>query len=307
MSELKIYHAPLEGITNEVYRNAFNQCFGHIYKYFTPFFHAGKEWSAKVKRDLNPDRNKGMRLVPQAISNSSEEVLSFEKKIMDWGYDEYNINLGCPSGTVVSKGRGAGMLADPDSLDRFLYEIYSRTNATVSLKTRIGVNDLCEWQDILAVYVKYPIAELIIHPRLRAEQYKGTVHFDAFEEAVDVMEKVPLVFNGDINVLKDVRNIQSRFSGVGTIMIGRGLLRNPGLAKEIITGEQTEIKDIKKFHDMLYCGLTEVFSGEKDTIKHMKELWSYLRESFPDRERDIKRLMKTKEPIEYKAMVKELF
>lgn len=182
---MQIYFAPMEGVTGYILRNAYQRHFGCIDKYFTPFIPAAKRLSAKIKRDINPDNNPGIRLVPQLISNQSQEVLDMIEQLKDYGYREFNINLGCPSGTVVSKKRGSGLLLYPEELERFLEGIYERVDVPVSVKTRIGFQDLAEWPRLLEIYSRYPLAELIIHPRLRKEQYGGFVHLDAFRRAYD--------------------------------------------------------------------------------------------------------------------------
>ena len=187
-----IYLAPMEGITTYIYRNALDKYFGGIDKYYTPFLTAS-HLKGRELRDVHPDNNKNISLVPQIMANESEQFLQIARQLIDLGYLEININLGCPSGTVVSKGRGSGFLNYPEKLDRFLDEVINGLamidkNATLSVKTRIGYEFLSEWDDILPIYIKYPLSELIIHPRLRSEFYTGSIHMDAFEKAMAANE-----------------------------------------------------------------------------------------------------------------------
>ena len=154
---MQIYLAPMAGITGYIVRNAFHSGFGCIDKYFTPFIPAAKRMNNKILRDIDPANNQGIRLIPQLISNQSEEILDMTGQLKEFGYDEININLGCPSGTVANKKRGSGMLQDPEELDIFLKGIYEKADVPISVKTRIGFNDIDAWPRILEVYAKYPM------------------------------------------------------------------------------------------------------------------------------------------------------
>ncbi|MDE6844315.1 MAG: tRNA-dihydrouridine synthase family protein, partial [Lachnospiraceae bacterium] len=178
------YLAPMEGITTYIYRNAHARYFGGIDKYFTPFISdknlaanknsvSDKSMNSREIRDILPDHNAGIPLVPQVLTNHADRFLAVASKIASYGYDTVNLNLGCPSGTVTAKKRGSGFLSVPDELDAFLYEIYEKCPLKISIKTRLGVSDLSEWDRLLNIYAKYPIHELIIHTRLQQEFYTG--------------------------------------------------------------------------------------------------------------------------------------
>ena len=326
------YFAPLEGITGYIYRNAFHETFGAADKYFIPFISPGakKKLTEKEKNDILPEHNKGMYAVPQIMSKNVTDVINACKMLKDMGYEEVNINIGCPSGTVVSKGRGAGLLEDPLFLNRFLEEIFSKSELPVSVKTRIGLELESEWEDILKVYNQYPLKELIIHPRLRKDFYNGIPNYEAFAYANEY-SKNPLCYNGDINTLKDYEEMKSRFPKVNTWMIGRGFLRNPYLLKQLHCFEEmrevsleTDSKDkglqeipfveksydytlLKQFHDTLLIRYKEHLPGEIPVLFKMKELWFYMRDLFPKNEKLYKNIKKTKHLWEYESIVKSIF
>lgn len=232
---MNLHLAPLEGITTYIYRRAYNRYFGNMDRYYIPFISLSggeKIFNHKEKAELSAENNSGMDVIPQVITNSAADVLSVEKKFKDLGYEEININLGCPSGTVTSKGRGSGMLRDAMKLDAFLAEIFEKTSMRVSIKTRIGYESPEEWEDILKVYNKYPVSSLIIHPRVRADFYKNTPHLDAFMAAVETSEN-PLCYNGDIYTVQDYLYIKEMFPQLDCVMLGRGVLTNPFLAEQI--------------------------------------------------------------------------
>ena len=322
---MEIYLAPMEGLTGYIVRNAFFHHFNGIDKYFTPFISYSEKMNKKTIRDLLPSNNEGLTLIPQLMSNKAEEVLYMADKLFDYGYSEVNINLGCPSGTVSSKKRGSGLLAYPDELDRFLYEVYEKADFPISIKTRIGYDTETAWPKILSIYKKYPINELIIHPRIRSDFYKGIPRMEAFDLAAGefASKSNVLCYNGDIWSLSDYQTLISRYPGLTKIMIGRGLLANPLLSKQIKSFPTNEgvdssgnlfefcpssIKErLLSFHNEIFDGYMSIFCGEKDVVMHMKEIWFYLGRSFADSQKHIKKIQKAQNSTEYKLAVAKLF
>lgn len=169
---MKFFLAPMQGLTGYTVRNSFHHHFDYIDKYYTPFIPAAKRMNAKIKRDIDPINNDGITLIPQAMSIVADEVIDLHRQLVPYGYDEINVNLGCPSGTVVSKKRGSGILAYPDMLDSFLDELYTKADFPVSIKTRVGFNDDELWPRLIEIYSKYPISELTVHPRVQKDFIK---------------------------------------------------------------------------------------------------------------------------------------
>ncbi len=322
---MKLYLAPLEGITTYVYRRAYEQHFGGIDRYFTPFI-VNKKLGQREIEGLLPENNPGEVLIPQIMSNRAEDFIQVTKEIASYGYDVVNLNLGCPSGTVVSKKRGAGFLAQPDELDAFLSEIYDKCPIKISVKTRIGLEEENEWENLLSIYEKYPMEELIIHPRLRTDYYKAPVRIDAFAKAVQQI-KVPVCYNGEINSPEDVKRIEEAFPQIDRIMIGRGILRYPHLvsmirasvAEQTLSVEQSDSKmgngmteqelknRLRTFHDQLLDDYCAIMSGDRNALFKMKEIWSYLGASFEDADKCLKKIKKANYLTDYKIAVNELF
>lgn len=333
---MQIYLAPLEGITTYVYRRAYEHHFGGVDRYFTPFI-VNKKMAKKEIEGILPENNPGKELIPQIMSNRAEDFIQVSKEIASYGYDKVNLNLGCPSGTVVSKKRGAGFLAYPDELEAFLSEVYEKSPIKISIKTRIGLEDESEWEKILSIYEKYSMEELIIHPRLRSDFYKGAIRKAAFAEALERIT-VPICYNGELNCVEDVVRIKEEFPQVDRIMLGRGILRHPELIAQIRSLESgRSVEDAKKmplfgcrdgevsavaeqeilsdewrrrmrsFHDEVYAGYREIMSGDMNTLFKMKELWSYMGESFPGAEKQIKQIKKSNRLSEYESAVNIIF
>lgn len=306
---MKLYFAPLEGITGYIFRNAFNTAFEpKIDKYFSPFISPGvnQPLTPKELRDIHPDNNMGMTLIPQILANNADDFLLATKHIKQLGYDEVNLNLGCPSGTVVAKKKGSGLLGELDMLDRMLDKIYSQTDMKVSVKTRIGKESPEEFPEILDILAKYPVHELIVHPRVRSEFYKGKPHMESFELAVE-KDFLSLGYNGDILTVEDFNHIESSYPAVDSIMIGRGFLRNPSLANMITDGGEPDMRAIKKFHDLLLEAYVEEMSGERPVLFKMKELWCYLIDMFEDADKQAKKIRKCEKLSIYKEIAEEMF
>ncbi|MDE6620547.1 MAG: tRNA-dihydrouridine synthase family protein [Lachnospiraceae bacterium] len=306
---MKLYLAPMEGITTYIYRNAYNRYFGGINKYFTPFI-ASRKMNRRELNEILPEHNEQIEVVPQILTNRADEFLQIATKIASYGYQTVNLNLGCPSGTVTARKRGAGFLSVPDELDNFLYEIYDKSPLRISIKTRIGVESVDEWEHILAIYQKYPIAELIIHPRLQKELYKFTPHKEAFAAAAAALTDIPLCYNGDITSPKSYETLLNTIPAADCIMIGRGILKNPALTAQLKKYDTAELytkETLKAFHDEIFAGYSAQMAGETPTLFKMKDLWTYLSESFAASDRYLKKIRKASDYAAYKIAVSNLF
>lgn len=311
---MEIYFAPLEGITGYIYRNAFHDFFTGIDKYFTPFLSPNQNRALNPKeiRDVLPENNRGMYVVPQILTNRAEYFLRSAEELEErYGYGEVNINLGCPSRTVVTKGKGAGFLAKPEELDAFFEEIFGKVKSKVSVKARIGVDEPKEFRHLMEIFNKYPLYELIIHPRVQKDYYNNTPDWEAFGEAVGTSRN-SLCYNGDIFTLEDYRRLKARFPEIKKLMLGRGLLMNPMLA-EMIKAEEageakagdivTDKKRLRGFHDRLYADYKAAMSGDKNVLFKMKEFWVYAGNLFPEEEKLLKGIKKSTRLWEYDRAV----
>ena len=302
---MQISLAPMEGITTYIYRNAINRHFGGIDTFYTPFLTAS-HIKGREMRDVNPDNNEVSNLIPQILTNDAELFLTIARQLEALGYKKVNLNLGCPSGTVTAKGRGAGFLDQPDDLDEFLDEIYSKCPIEITVKTRIGMCFLSEWEDISAVYKKYPIKTLVIHPRVGKELYKGSAHIDIYKEMVEMlsadMPDTEFIYNGDIDSVEKLEEISKEIDVSSGIMIGRGLIADPSLAYQINNGSRPEdFKEcFKSFHEELLTNYQTEMSYEDQVVKKMKELWSYLGKGLRVSDKSLKELLKVKNLSSYK-------
>lgn len=315
---MKFYMAPMEGITGYVYRTAYHKHFHNIDKYFTPFL-ASRKLGQREIYEILPEHNEGMYVIPQILANKADVFCDIAKTLKEYGYDTVNLNLGCPSGTVAAKGRGAGFLAFPDELDCFLYDIYENSPVKISIKTRIGIDTPDEWETLLRIYEKYPLEELIIHPRLQQDFYNHTPNRDAFIAAMRGSRNL-LCYNGDIYTNEDYEQllhyIEAEIPGaqLPSVMLGRGILKNPGLVEELRMrdckskpGEPVTRERMRAFHDDILHGYLEVLPGEKPVLFKMKELWSYLAEWFERPEKPLKKIRKAGHLTDYESAVDELF
>ena len=270
-----ICFAPMEGITTKTFRRVFRSHFSGVDRYYTPFLVANHTHHFKQRelRELEPFED---LLIPQVLTSDKDDFVWAGRLICSKGYEEINLNLGCPYPTVFTKGKGSGMLRDPDALDRFLDSVFSEQDMpAVSVKTRIGVSDPNEYQNLLRVFIRYPFSEIIIHPRIREEFYTGRPHTEIFEKMLSEL-KCPVGYNGDIKSASDAERIISGFPTVSSLMIGRGLLADPALARKIRGGNGADLSELVSFLKDLAESYGEILYSEKDVLFKMKELMYYL-------------------------------
>ncbi len=299
---MKFYMAPMEGLTGYVYRNAHKECFGKLDGYFTPFL-ASKKLSSRERKEVLPEHNKDMEVIPQILTNKPGEFIAIARQLEQRGYTRVNLNLGCPSGTVTAKNRGAGFLKVVDELEVFLEEIFAACPLSISVKTRIGAYHTEEFAQLIELYNKFPMDELIIHPRLMTEFYNGTPHLDEFAAAVRECRH-PLCYNGDINSVEDYNRIVERFPEIDRIMLGRGLLANPGLVNEIRGEAPIDIEQFRNFHKLLYNEYKAEIADERNTLFKMKELWVFMGGFIGNNEAAMKAVRKSQSFIEYETAVR---
>lgn len=305
---MDFYFAPMEGITGYIYRNAFEQNFGGISKYFTPFIapDTNSYLNRKEKRDVLPENNIA-RPVPQILTSKADNFNGSAKALEKLGYREVNLNLGCPAATVVTKNKGAGMLRDTEYLDEFLYRIFENATVEISVKTRLGMESHDEFYELLDIFNKYEFSELIIHPRVREDYYNGKTDLDMYEYALK-NSKNKVVYNGDIHSVEDYENFMNRFPDTGRMMLGRGFLKNPGLINRINgCNSETEKVQIGKFMDRLKDDYYEIMHDERNVLFKLKELWLYLSTYFENGDKYWKKIKKSKNFREYMSVVDTIF
>lgn len=337
MSDIKFYFAPMEGVTGYTLRNVHHACYPGMDAYFTPFIAPNQHHAVNPKehRDVVQTNNAGVPIIPQVLTNKPELFLWAARELKEtYGYHEVNLNLGCPSKTVVSKHKGSGFLEDTEKLNRFFNEVFTEVEAAssqsepgtpenrypkISVKTRLGVDSVEEFADILKVYNQYPLSELIIHARVQKEFYKGVPHLDVFKDAVKETKHF-LCYNGDLWNLEDYIRVRKLFPTVKKFMIGRPLMANPELVQELQayeeclasggewTGYAVSMEKLKKFHDRLLKGYLLQMQGDGNNVLFkMKELWGFLGRQFPEEERMVKKIVKANKIEEYERLADELF
>lgn len=297
------YFAPMEGLTDSVYRRLHHKYFGGVHRYYMPFLSPTmhRTLSTKENRELPMADSVPFAAVPQVLTKVPEDFLWAAGICRDRGYAEVNLNVGCPSGTVVAKGKGAGMLSDCDALDRFLEAVFARSPLSISVKTRLGLTEPEEFPALLEVFNRYPIRELTIHSRVRKQFYQGDVHLDMFRYAVRE-SKNPLCYNGDLFSMQDITNITGEFPQVNAVMLGRGLAADPGM----LCGG-TDVHVLEQFHAGLLEEYLVLFGGSRNAMFRLKENWSYWLTRFEGSEKLAKRLRKTTELAEYRNITAEIF
>ncbi|MBQ8118627.1 MAG: tRNA-dihydrouridine synthase family protein [Lachnospiraceae bacterium] len=311
---MKFYMAPMEGMTGYVFRNAYQKYYHDVDRYFTPFL-CSVGLSHRELQDVLPEHNRDMDVVPQILTNRAEDFLKIARRMEQFGYERVNLNLGCSSGTVVSKGRGAGFLGMLPELENFLEKIFDQCPLRISIKTRIGVQDPGEWTRLQELYNRFPLDELIVHPRLQKDFYQKPVHLEVFA-AVAEQSTARVCYNGEIHSLHDFERFHARFPQVDTVMLGRGIFKRPGLAgacsmflQDEAAAENEQSREtfeiLQDFLAELLCGYRREMGNEKHTLYKMKEVWTYLGQSIPDGARQVRQITKAKTIAEYKIAARE--
>ena len=305
---MNYYFAPLEGVNGYIYRNTYHEFFSDMDKYFAPFIapHSKRSFKPRELWDLLPENNQGIVLVPQILTNNADDFIQTARDLKQFGYGEVNLNLGCPSGTVVAKNKGAGFLDLPWELDRFLEKIFSEATTKISIKTRLGMEQEDEFYELMHIFNKYPLEELIIHPRVRTDYYKNKPHLEVFKDAL-ASSKNSVCYNGDIFTQNDYQKFITNFPSVEKIMLGRGMISNPGLLNEITSNEVLDKKLLKEFHDKVYSDYKDILFGDRNILFRMKELWSYMSCIFTNSDKYAKKIRKSEILSDYDEVVMHLF
>ena len=297
---MRYYFAPLEGLTDSIYRHLHHNFYPGVDRYYTPFLSptVHRTLTQKERRELPLADSLDFRVVPQLLTKNADDFLWMAKQCADLGYDEVNLNLGCPSGTVTAKGKGAGMLRDLDTLDHFLDDIFQSTPISISLKTRIGFSSADEFCTILDILNRYPVKELTVHPRTRSAFYDGDIHWESFLYALE-NSHAPLCYNGDILNLKQLKNLPA----VDAVMIGRGLIADPGM----LSGKSNDRATLQAFFDALLDAYSQTFGSSRNALFRLKEHWFYLLKRFDCAEKYGKQLRKTTDINEYRSVTQRIF
>ncbi len=308
---MEFLFAPMEGVTGRIYRRVHARFFPGVSRYYAPFFSPSGDHHFPLRglTDLLPEENPGVDLVPQLLTNRAEDFIWAAASLMDRGYKEVDLNLGCPSGTVAAKRKGAGFLLLPQELDAFLEAVFSApelSGLSLSLKTRIGFADEGEWERLLGIYRQYPLSQLIVHPRLRSDFYTGPVRPAAFALALEG-SPFPVTWNGDVFSPADLETLRARYPGLDRVMLGRGLAAEPGLAARLATGEVCSRETLHAFHEAVSEEYRSVLYGDTALCHRMKELWSYLILHFEGGEKHFKRLTKARRWEEFHLASEAIF
>ena len=299
---MRYYFAPMEGLTDSIYRRVHHKYFTGVDAYYMPFISptVHRCLTNREAREVPFADTVPFRAVPQLMTKVAEDFLWAAQECKDRGYDEVNLNVGCPSGTVVAKKKGSGMLEDPENLDAFLDAIFSSSPLPVSIKTRLGLTDSQEFPRILEIYNQYPIKELTVHPRVRKQFYDGDVDMEMFRYALE-NSKNPICFNGNLRNLTEVKAFEKEFSQIESVMIGRGLIGNPAMLEPGGEGK------LEAFHDDLLETYIVEFGGARNAMFRMKENWRHMIWMFDGNEKLWKKLRKCTDVNEYRGIVHEIF
>lgn len=305
-----IYYAPLQGFTDFVYRKAYAQVFSGVDAFFIPYISLKNDTVLpKYKREILPENNPQQRVVPQVLIKDSSELSATVQVLKECGYNEVNLNLGCPYPMVTNRGRGAGLLPNPDKLQNILAHYFKSHNIELSIKLRAGLNSAAEIKQIIPVLNEFPIKEIIFHPRIAKQLYSGEINDDAYQFAMETL-KHRLVFNGDIFSVADFKKRAQQFSLSKAWMLGRGILMNPFLPLEIggisLSTEEKKI-NLMDFHRLVFESYRNTMDNDGNALNKMKQFWFYFSANFQQPKKTFKLVKKSSNMLKYEAEVAKLF
>lgn len=299
--------APIRGVTDVIYRNAFARCFGGVDRAVAPFIQLkqGHALRPAELRQVEPSANRLMPVVPQVLTHHAPTLGAALRDLQAAGHAEVNWNLGCPYPTVAGRGRGAGLLPHPDRIDAILAAAMAEAPVRVSVKMRLGRHDPDEFKAVMAVLNRYPLAAVILHARTADQMYAGTVDMQRAGEALALCRH-PLVFNGDITSLASFLAARARLPGVAGWMVGRGALRDPWLPARLKGAAPVPVGTrrlrLVAFHGLLFEGYGQVLSGAAHRHDRMLAQWEYLSHGFAAPQAVLSRLRRSR-PYDYEAAV----
>jgi len=309
--KVKLYLAPLRGFTDYIYRNVFSRHFNGFDAAVAPFISTSETIRAKPSylKDVLPENNASLPIVPQIIGNNADHFIPLAAQLFDLGYTKVNWNLGCPYPMVAKKQRGCGLLPFPDKIDAFLEKTLSSIPNRLTIKTRLGRNTSNEIYQLIPVFNRYPLEEIVIHPRTGKQMYEGEPDLDAFEKCIE-LTRHRIVYNGDITDLATFENLSTRFKDINGWMIGRGAVANPYLPAIIKAGRDkgsNQVEIFRRFHEDLFESYQQSFSGPSHLLARMKGFWTYFSQSFKDGRNIRKKVHRTLKLQSYLDIVERFF
>ncbi len=304
--------SPLQGFTDFRFRNAFHRYFGGIDTFYSPYIKLNGKLVIKgsYERDILPENNTTLEVIPQIITNDAEEFLFVTKYVQQLGYKELNWNLGCPYPMVAKCGMGSGLISNTSQIEHILKRVHNETDIIVSMKMRMGYENPTEILDVFPILEQYPIKNIAIHARIGKQLYKGGVDLDSFQKCLDT-SKQKIYYNGDITSVEKFRLMQERFPSIDHWMIGRGLIGDPFLPS-MIKNNTTEypknkLEIFEAFHDTIYQEYDAYLSGPTPIRMKMLGFWEYFSESFSNPQKTFKKIKKAGNSKNYEIAVKEIF
>ena len=267
--KIPVLAAPLQGVTDNVWRMAQHEVFGGVDAYYAPFMRVEHgQIRRKDLRDVEPERNEGTVLIPQILACQPDHALMMVQALQGMGYSRIDINLGCPFPPIALHRKGSGMLAYPDLVEALFKALAAVGEVEYSVKMRLGWDRNDQWRDILPLMDILKPVNVAVHPRIGKQQYKGELDIEQFEALLGA-SSWPVVYNGSLRTVEDIEDVVRRYPGIAAVMVGSGLAANPGmLAPDATPG------DYRRFHDMLVEGYTDQLNGgEAQLVRHLQDIW----------------------------------
>lgn len=305
-----LYLAPIQGFTDFIYRKTYASYFEGIDRYFIPYITTKNDkLPSKYQKETKPKHNLQKNVVPQVLARNTQEIILLTNHLLEQGYSEINWNLGCPYPMATNKKRGAGLLPYPNEIEQILEDYFARYTAVLSIKMRVGLHSEKEIEKLIPVLNKFPISEVILHPRTAKQLYVGNISIQALEHVCNTLDH-RLIYNGDILTPADAGSITKRYPQIQGLMLGRGVLKNPFLPEEInnsVISKKDRSERLIGFHNQLLKEYLDFMDNEGNAVNKMKIFWTYFSHNFENRSKVFKGIRKTKKLKDYLSKVQNVF
>jgi tRNA-dihydrouridine synthase C len=255
-------------------------------KYFTPFIvpHKDKKFSTREMKELSPEHNQGLHVVPQLLTNNVEDFMKTSKDIRNMGYDEINLNFGCPSKFVHRSNGGAALLKTPKLMGEVIKQVRDALPSEIPLsaKIRLGWDNENEADEIFEECVNAGASRIVIHARTKKDGYlPNTVKWETIAKLKANSSFKDVVANGDIIDKESAQSCQ-KISQCNDLMVGRFAIATPNLERVIRT--EDEKLSVNEIGELLlkYIGSLKGNINEHYLKARTKQFFGYIRLSYKE-------------------------
>ncbi len=257
-------------------------CYGNADVYFTEYFRVlpDSRLDPQILASITENPT-GRPVVAQMIGNDIAALVRTARELQQHPVAAIDLNLGCPVPIVYRKCAGGGLLRDPDRIDRILGALREAIAIPFTVKTRIGFDEVTVFDDeLLPIFARHSLDLLTVHARTVKEMYRSAPRYDFVARAVEAMS-CPVLANGNIYSADKADNVLTT-TGAQGLMIGRGVIRNPWLFRQIREQRRGASvfcpsgRDVLEYVHALYDAVSKPDIRESAQVQNMKKYLNFI-------------------------------